>query len=950
MKKIYSAVLLLFLFCGVGFAATTSTTEYDPFSLNYLYLNENFESQVYGRYGSSTYNFFYQLRDITGSTRNENVAGPQWFATVYENYYRYNHNRLLSTTNQTSNTTISGDIYRRTMGGETPEVTFSTVGDIIDGFNFIFAEEPQPYESYRRKLFQGADQLGAYDFYPDPVESLCLVITNGQGDFNIDFGNPYARHFPFWWGRSDTAKAVTNTKWWDKHVNWNTVTYPTAEPIRYIYSDNKVYEHTDNLNEYKVTYNLVASGDISYINDTSGTLVYTLSSDALYDTNNNLCFTISGDKIYNASNTLLYTIESDTSTNGDKYICETRTVNQQIEVTGFDDDFRVTIQPSTEKAISSGESLSSNVRIRGTADVYGSTLGYLTFRQRASFATGYSNYREYTTLPVVVANVANGGAEVEPLIFDIIIYDGNNNVVSRKKFTWDVQSDLQQDLGSFVVMDTYNDDEENQDSAVTTYKLETRITNRTGTRYELFRYDGISSRNSTVEYRDKYRNIMPDYWKYDLTRDTYGTLPDKFLLDAHSQIAPGLITVYGENIGEGYSSMIVGNVITNSFRLYEYSNPTPRNLSFTYRRIGGNTIAAEDAGTPQTIKGSSGESSTVQAFSKYFADDNETKATLADLYNLMGKIPVVIPIEILNNADPVVPAKLNNAGADTTNSFRIVYPVPDGFVPYTEVIEEEETSGDQTTETETETNTEENNNNTTEENNNNNNEENNAAAFEIESSAKIVYDTENQAAILPLKIRMTLPRNNSFIRNAWDELDAAENSDVLFNKFAELASVWVKVPSTIAYDGEADLFRAVDTAENRGGVEGVSAIDCFDISINDENDELYIDFTVFIADTGAPASRQNVDPENPVVSAFVYTFEDDKVPYILIGDGDVDKVWNVSFFVAAPAEETSGSSTTETNPVTTSSGSSSSCNFGMIGISGLILLFVFMKVSYRSLF
>ncbi|MBR0317299.1 MAG: hypothetical protein IJQ99_10575, partial [Synergistaceae bacterium] len=194
--------------------------------------------------------------------------------------------------------------------------------------------------------------------------------------------------------------------------------------------------------------------------------------------------------------------------------------------------------------------------------------------------------------------------------------------------------------------------------------------------------------------------------------------------------------------------------------------------------------------------------------------------------------------------------------------------VPDGFVPYTEVVEEEETSGDQTTETETETNTEENNNNTTEETNNNT-EENTAAAFEIESSAEIVYDTDNQAAILPLKIRMTLPRNNSFIKNAWDELDAAENSDVLFNKFAELASVWVKVPSTIAYDGEADLFRAVDTAENRGGVEGVSAIDCFDISINDENDELYIDFTVFIADTGAPASRQNVDPENPVVSAFV---------------------------------------------------------------------------------
>ena len=143
----------------------------------------------------------------------------------------------------------------------------------------------------------------------------------------------------------------------------------------------------------------------------------------------------------------------------------------------------------------------------------------------------------------------------------MIVTDSNDNgaVVNRIKFTWDAQSDKpDQNLGTFFMIGSRD----------VQYQLETRITNRTGTRYELYRYDMTSSVNGTPTDRDGYNNIMPDYWKYDLTADMYGTLPESFLLDAHSQIAPGLVTVYKKNIGEGYSTIDTRNDTSESFRLY----------------------------------------------------------------------------------------------------------------------------------------------------------------------------------------------------------------------------------------------------------------------------------------------------------------------------------------------------------------------------------------------
>ena len=60
-----------------------------------------------------------------------------------------------------------------------------------------------------------------------------------------------------------------------------------------------------------------------------------------------------------------------------------------------------------------------------------------------------------------------------------------------------------QDLGTFFMFgspDTWPE-----------YELETRITNRTGTRYELYRYDMTNTANGTPTYRDGYSSIMPDY-------------------------------------------------------------------------------------------------------------------------------------------------------------------------------------------------------------------------------------------------------------------------------------------------------------------------------------------------------------------------------------------------------------------------------------------------------
>jgi len=73
-------------------------------------------------------------------------------------------------------------------------------------------------------------------------------------------------------------------------------------------------------------------------------------------------------------------------------------------------------------------------------------------------------------------------------------------------------------------------------------------------------------------------------------------------------------------------------------------------------------------------------------------------------------------------------------------------------------------------------------------------------------------------------------------------------------------------------------------------------------------------------------------------TAFVEIFEDDDVPYILIGDGSIDEKINLSFYVDTPLEPASSASTSSS-----SSGSNSSSGTCNINASGILILLVLMK-------
>ena len=832
-KKILALTFTLtFMLMSYG-TSHASTAITDPYNLYFWSNDQSAESSVYGQYGNSSYNFFYQLRDITGASRSDNVAGPQWFATVYENYFYH-----VAGTNNTNR-----PLYRRTMGGEIPDVRFYAVGDLLDGFNFLFAEEPQPYSS----LWQRYVSSNVYDIYPDPLESFCLVITDGQGEFNVSLGNPYARHFPFWWWHTNSVQG--SSKWWqDGYNDWRDSTHKTLEPIEFICSRPNIYSRNSNgryVHAYTYVVSADESGDVVTIQDTSGNVAYSLSgdvSDTVHywcDTDNNLVWTVSGDKVYNSNSELAYTLETDT--NGDMYICAVRNIFEEIAFSDFDENYNISVNPSGERSVLSGNYLDANVRVRGIDSyTYGSTLGYMNFRQRASFASGYTNYRESTLIPMVIANVSNGNASDNPLMFDMIVSDQNNNVVNRIKFTWDAQNDMpDQDLGTFFMMRQFNS------STNPTYKLETRITNRTGTRYELYRYDEINSRPNDSNYRNNYRQIMPDYWKYDLTPDMYGTLPDHFLLDAHSQIAPGLVTVYKNNVGEGYRTIDTQYDTSESFRLYEYSTASPKNLRLNYKRVAGVTTA--EGAVPYTYNQTPATSTSkvaVQGFNMQFADitqdENETEYQLT---NLMGKAPAMIPAE-LSDVMPVETYIRSSA----LNAFTINKDVPVTDADFANLVSYDE-----------------------------------VADAGVRASSEL---GSLRAALQPVSVRLRIPRQYRLVNDIWERLDSASNSRELFNRFSNYGAIWVRSSATREQD--TNLFTAIN---NKGSSLGVSASDCIKAFLY--NDELYLDFVVFVADAKSINANR---------TAFIELFRDDNVPYILIGDGAVDKKWDLTFFVDAAGD------------------------------------------------
>ena len=903
-----------------GTEVSTEVSNDYRFNLTQDLLNNNntYANYLYKLYGNDT-SFHYQLRELAGT----NTAGPQWFATVYENYY-YN---LYNAGNNTGNRSI----YRRTTGGEIPEISISTIGNIIGGFNFITVEEKQPYDY--------TQWLNVYDPYPDPVESLCLVIKNGTADFTVDFGNPYASHFPYWWHWTTTP----GSQWWNNRSHAASINEPIAYAINT--STQIISERgTDGNYTDKYTYSRITESDdegtiTGYhfeITDTSGTLVYSTSGDSVLDTSSTAIYTVSGSvnlsgtniygltstpdvtdtRLYDASGKLAYTLEEET-VNGVKYVyvCEVRNVTESVRIDGFE-DYTFTFIPSTEQSVNPGEYYTANVNIRSNyGSDYGSTLGYITFNQRADLLRGYTRYRESTTLPLVIANVYDGNAADEPLIFDMTVYDTDTNttaenVISRVKFTWDAQQDMpNQDLGTFFMI-------RNSADAMPTYYLETQITNRTGTRYRLYRYDMLGRTTG-------FQEIFPEHWKYDLplspTELQRETLPPYFHLDKHSQIAPGLVTVYDHDV---YGTVNTAYDTYESFQLSEYDSPNPKNLRLNYKRVGGMDLIDGSEATLGGVR--------TREFIMHFADvvqnDDETAY---ELENLMGKPPVMVTAGVTGAFSAAASTKPEShdfpvyINSSAINAFRFLKNVSKTQTPVrTETISSDTTSSDNSANTLTESQ------DTTQRN------MNGGAFTAAEDTTTVSLDIPLQ----PLQIRMRIPRTNQLVIDHWTEFESAASSRALFEAFARYGTVWLRSNSAVELD--ANLFTAVNS---KGSRVGASAADCVNAFIY--KDELFLDFIVILADGQSKTSGK---------TAYVEVFTDDGIPYILIGDGNENGQWDMTFYVSAAGanptvRDESGSQTdTHSNTNTNQSGGSGGgggCNFGLHGIIGALMSIILLRKS-----
>ena len=189
-----------------------------------------------------------------------------------------------------------------------------------------------------------------------------------------------------------------------------------------------------------------------------------------------------------------------------------------------------------------------------------------------------------------------------------------------------------------------------------------------------------------------------------------------------------------------------------------------------------------------------------------------------------------------------------------------------------------------------------------------------------------------KVALLPLQIRLRIPRREKLLVGRWDELD---RSDDPLGVFMEYGTVWVRSVHTTGRD--LNLLSSLSGA-------GLDPKRCVRAFVHD--DMLYLDFIVFLADAKSRKAG---------MSAFLEGFTDDKVPYILLGDGKKDGLWNLSFFVSEtgpnpnpnpkPTEPTEPTEPTPMLPVAEGKGGGGGCDGGW---GALALLFAGFLVA-RSL-
>jgi hypothetical protein len=493
------------------------------------------------------------------------------------------------------------------------------------------------------------------------------------------------------------------------------------------------------------------------------------------------------------------------------------------------------VVPSSPQLVASEDWLPTEMSFQADSpQSYGSSLGYLTFRQSGSFDYGFEGFRESAKIPLIVANVFDGTA-AEPgneLYFDMTVLSGDT-VVTRRKFRWNADENVTHDFGTFFMILP-------EGSAPPPYSLLTKITNRTGTRYRSQRYDSITSAD---------RDVYPSHWTYDLTPDLYGSLPASFPLDPQSQIAPGLVTVYTSSMDTVYSS-------SESFRLYPYQgSAAPSDLRLTYRKVGGMTPLGD-----REISSSVNPPNppwSVRGFNMTFADViQNAEKTDEEIMRYIGGKPVTLET-------------LDASGVTD------IYIKADAF-----------------------------------------------NAFTISSDVSSAETASDDVALLPAHVRLRVSRKEAPIVDRWNDI---ADADSVIDAFANICAVWVRSPN--AAEQDMNLFT---TLRNRG----YSAEKC--VQAFTYEDFLYLDFIVFLADAASETTGK---------TAFCQVFEDDKVPYILIGDGKKDGSLNLSFYVALTGD----------NPVpgpapdSGSSGGGGGCQgFGIWGLAASLSLFLGSAARFRK--
>ncbi|MBQ9527744.1 MAG: hypothetical protein IJR68_09045, partial [Fretibacterium sp.] len=441
-----------------------------------------------------------------------------------------------------------------------------------------------------------------------------------------------------------------------------------------------------------------------------------------------------------------------------------------------------------------------------------------------------------------------------------------DNVVNRVKFRWGADENLpNQSLGTFFLMQPYNNAE-----GTPTYGLMTRVTNRTGTRYRLERYsmaDGNPLSDDMAPINTGFEQIYPDYWAYDLTPDRYGSLPSQFTLDNHSQIAPGLVTIYWKNVGAGYQTINTNVGTSDSFRLYTFDGTTPHNLTLNYTRVAGMVAGSWSSLLERRVR--------VRPFtladSRFVDRRADEKNTEAELKNLMGMPPALVdPVAL-----PEITLSATNIGKSALNAFQLTAPVPEGLATTVSLAAESDdvTSDDAT-------------------------------------------PTISKAALLPVVVRFRIPRREQILSESdrWTTLDNAENGEKLLTEFAKFGTIWVRSENTKMLD--ANLLKAIGDRE----YDASKVVRAFIYNDKLYGECLYLEFLAFLADAKSPIEGK---------TAFIDLFEDDGIPYLLIGDGAADGSWDISFFIEATGSNPESSNQSGNND--SGGGGGGGCNAGALG-------------------